>query len=79
MKPVLSFAPMTLHEIIKRFGGPTAVGNHLGIRSQAVSLWMRRGQIPMARVPALVTWSRKRRLGLTAQQLRPDIKWGSMK
>lgn len=71
--------PMTVNEIVQRFGGPTAIGNHLGIRSQAVSLWMRRGKVPVARVPELVTWSRKRRLGLTAQMIRPDIAWGSMR
>jgi DNA-binding transcriptional regulator YdaS (Cro superfamily) len=70
---------MTTNEIIKRFGGPVNLAHYLGIRSQAVSLWASKDRIPMARVPELVRVSRLLRLGLRAEDLRPDIDWAALK
>jgi DNA-binding transcriptional regulator YdaS (Cro superfamily) len=70
---------MTTSEIISRFGGPVNLANYLGIRSQAVSLWASKDRIPMARVPELVRVSRLLRLGLRAEDMRPDIDWDALK
>ena len=70
---------MTTSEIISRFGGPVNLAHYLGIRSQAVSLWASKDRIPMARVPELVRISRLLRLGLRAEDMRPDIDWAALK
>ncbi len=70
---------MNTREIVNRFGGPVALAHHLGIRSQAVSLWGSKGRIPMARVPELVRISRLLKLGFRAEDLRPDIDWAALK
>ena len=70
---------MTTNEIIKRFGGPVNLASYLGIRSQAVSLWASKDRIPMARVPELVRVSRLLRLGLRAEDMRPDVDWAALK
>jgi len=70
---------MTVSEIIQSLGGPAAVGRHLGIRGQAVSHWMRKGQVPVDRVPSLVRLSKKLRRGLRADVIRPDIDWAAIK
>lgn len=63
------------HDIIRRLGGPRALGRLLGIRSQAISGWMRRGRIPMDRVPTLLGIAQAKGIQLTAYELRPDIPW----
>lgn len=70
---------MNLPEIIHRLGGPAAIGRHLDIRGQAVSHWLRKGQVPVDRVPALLRLAKTKRLGLRASQLRPDIDWAAVK
>ena len=70
---------MNSREIINRFGGPVSLSIKLGIRSQAVSLWASKDRIPMARVPELVRVSRLLRLGLRAEDMRPDIDWAALK
>lgn len=70
---------MTVEKIIRSLGGPTIVGTHLGIRSQAVNHWMRLDRVPVDRVPALVRLARKRKVSLRAEQLRPDIDWAAVK
>ncbi len=70
---------MTTSEIINLFGGPVNLAYYLGIRSQAVSLWGSKNRIPMARVPELVRVSRLLRLGLRAEDMRPDIDWAALK
>lgn len=70
---------MTANEIIKRFGGPVNLAYYLGIRSQAVSLWASKDRIPMARVPELIRISRLLRLGLRAEDMRPDVDWAALK
>jgi len=78
MKTTLSCRPMNSREIISRFGGPVSLSLKLGIRSQAVSLWASKGRIPMPRVPQLLRISRAMRLGLRAQDIRPDIDWEAL-
>lgn len=70
---------MTAQEIIQKLGGPVLVGRSLGIRSQAVSQWSMKNSIPVARVPEMVRLSRKKRLGITAYHMRPDLDWAAIK
>lgn len=66
---------MTVSEIIKYLGGPAAVSRQLGVRSQAISLWSIKNQIPLERVPALLQVARDRGVVLSAADLRPDYQW----
>lgn len=66
---------METKDIIADLGGPVAVGRHLGISSQAVSLWDR---IPLERVPALLDMAKDLGKPLTAQQMRPDYPWADV-
>lgn len=70
---------MTTREIIQRFGGPVKLAALLGIRSQAISLWSSKDSIPVARVPQLERIARGMRLGLRAEQMRPDIDWSVLR
>ena len=74
-----SIAAMTVQEIIRKLGGPVAVGRHLEIRSQAVSHWSTQNRIPAERVPQLVRLARKMRVKVTATQMRPDLDWAALK
>lgn len=66
---------MNVSEIVKRLGGPVSIGRHLGIRSQAVSLWIRKDRIPADRVPQLERLARQIGSDVRAEQMRPDIEW----
>jgi DNA-binding transcriptional regulator YdaS (Cro superfamily) len=66
---------MTTRDIITALGGPAAVGRALGIRTQAVSRWLRKGRVPLERVPALLALAAQRGLALTARQVREDFDW----
>lgn len=70
---------MTVKDIVRSIGGPVAVGRQLGIRSQAVSLWIRANRIPAERVPALERMCRERGLDIRAEQMRPDVEWGVLR
>jgi DNA-binding transcriptional regulator YdaS (Cro superfamily) len=76
---VLSSAPMTVEQIIRSLGGPAVVGRYLGIRGQAVSHWIRLGQVPVDRVPGVLRLAKKQRVQLRAEQVRPDIDWAALK
>lgn len=69
----------TTHDIVRRLGGPCELGRKLGIRSQAISGWVRRDRIPMDRVPTLLGLAREQGINLTAYELRPDIPWYTLK
>lgn len=69
---------MDIRDIIAALGGPAEVGRALGIRSQAVSLWLRRGRVPLERVPDLIALGAQRGLTLTARQLREDFAWDAV-
>ena len=66
---------MNVSEIVKSLGGPVSIGRHLGIRSQAVSLWIRKDRIPADRVPQLERLARQLGSDVRAEQMRPDIEW----
>jgi len=66
---------MTTAEIIKTLGGPASIGRQLGIRGQAVSLWIRAGRIPVDRVPQLERIAKQLGAPVRAEQMRPDVEW----
>jgi DNA-binding transcriptional regulator YdaS (Cro superfamily) len=70
---------MNVAQIISVLGGPAAVGRQLGIRSQAVSLWIAKGRIPIQRVPDLLRMADRLHLQLKAAALRPDVDWDAVR
>lgn len=70
---------MTTHDIISQLGGPAAVARDLGIRCQAVSLWVRKARIPADRVPALERRARALGVAVRAEHMRPDIDWSALR
>ncbi len=66
---------MTVRDFIKALGGRTAVSQRLGVRPQAISLWLSSEQIPLERVPALLRMAADRRVPVTAEDLRGDYDW----
>jgi len=70
---------MTVKDIIKNIGGPVAVSRRLGIRSQAVSLWIRANRIPVDRVPTLERMCRELGLNVRAEHMRPDVDWAAIR
>lgn len=69
---------MTLHTFLFLLGGPTIVGRKLGIRPQAVSLWVLNKRVPAARVPALIRMARERGVDISPAMLRSDIDWSGL-
>ena len=70
---------MIVKEIITTLGGPAAIARHLGVTSQAVSLWVIKQRIPADRVPALEALAREAGLPIRAEQMRPDIAWSALR
>lgn len=70
---------MTAQDIIKSLGGPTTVARHLGVRSQAVSLWTSKNRIPAERVPALEALARELGADARAEAMRPDVDWAVLR
>ena len=66
---------MKVSEIVKMLGGPCRLSKEFGIRSQAVSLWIRKNRVPAERVPTLERIARENGLTLYAEQIRPDVEW----
>lgn len=70
---------MNVSEIVRTLGGPVLLSRHLGIRSQAVSLWIRKNRIPAERVPDLERIAREVGADVRAEQMRPDVNWGVLR
>lgn len=70
---------MQVDEIIRTLGGPARLGRRLGIRSQAVSLWVSKGRIPTSRVPQLERLARELGVPVRAEVMRPDIEWSVLR
>lgn len=69
---------MQVKELITSLGGPAAVGRRVGVRSQAVSLWVANGQVPLDRVPALLRMAAELSVPVNAEDLRPDVDWAAV-
>ncbi len=69
---------MQVKELISALGGPAAVGRRVGVRSQAVSLWMANDQVPLERVPAVLRMAAERNVAVNAEDLRPDMDWAAV-
>ncbi len=70
---------MNTHDIIRELGGPVNLSRRLGIRSQAVSLWARKGRIPAERVPQLERVALEIGSPLRAECMRPDVDWAVLR
>jgi DNA-binding transcriptional regulator YdaS (Cro superfamily) len=70
---------MNISEIVKTLGGPTKIGRALGIRPQAVSLWVIHSRIPSDRVLSLIRIAKERGVDLTPEQLRSDLDWAALR
>ena len=70
---------MKINQIIRELGGPVSVGRHLGIRSQAISLWVIKDRIPAERVPQLERLARQIGSRVRAEHMRPDVDWGVLR
>jgi len=51
---------MTAQDLIDSLGGPTAVGNAIGIRMATVSAWSQRGRIPVIYWDGLIKFAKTR-------------------
>lgn len=69
---------MTMKQTFTLLGGPTKIGKALGIRPQAVSLWMIRNQIPFERIPSLISIGRNHGIQLTPEDLCSDVNWDAL-
>ena len=70
---------MNIKEIVTALGGPTKIGATLGIRPQAVSLWVIHDRIPTARIPSLIRIAKGRGIHLTPEELRADLDWAALR
>ena len=68
---------MTMKQTFAALGGPTKIGNALGIRPQAVSLWVIRNQIPFKRIPSLISIAKSEGIELNPEDLCSDINFDS--
>lgn len=59
-------------------GGPSQIGRHLGIATQAVSLWVSKGKIPVARVPAMVRMAKDKGLNFGPETFCPGLDWPAL-
>ena len=62
-------------EIITKLGGPTAVGEALGVTPQAISIWLAKGRIPLERVDEVLHVARDKGIKLKATDIRDDFDW----
>ncbi|MDX1467284.1 MAG: DNA-binding protein [Halomonas sp.] len=68
-------ADTTLEQLITDCGGPTAVGNALGIKAQSICDWMEKGRLPWTELDGRTAYSdriaKMQQTGkLTARQIR---------
>ncbi len=54
--------------VINRLGGPTRAAERLGLKRTTVTMWRKRGVIPVAHVPAVSAAT-----GVPRHELRPDL------
>lgn len=54
------------------------MSQRLGVRPQAISLWLSNGQIPLERVPALLRMAADRQVAVNAEDLRGDYDWAAV-
>lgn len=66
---------MKTKDIICLFGGSCKVARLLGVKSQAVSIWIRKNSIPLKRIPSLEKIAKEKGLPIRAENMRPDIEW----
>lgn len=66
---------MNTQEIINKLGGPTALGEALGVTPQAISIWLAKGRVPLERVDEVLHVARSMNVKLSATDIRDDFDW----
>ena len=66
---------MKTQTIIAALGGPSAVGEALGVTPQAISIWLSKDRIPLERVDELLHVARDKGVNLKATDIRDDFDW----
>ena len=66
---------MKTKDIITLLGGTCKIARLLGVKSQAVSLWIRANSIPLKRIPSLEKIAKEKGLPIRAEDMRPDMDW----
>ena len=70
---------MSVKEVITLLGGTVKIAKLLGIKSQAVSLWIRTNSIPLSRISALEKYSKEQNLPLRAEDMAPNYDWAVLR
>jgi len=70
---------MNVRQIVELLGGTCKLARYIGIKSQAVSIWIRKNSIPLIRVPTLTKLSRQKGLPLRPEDIRPDVDWDALR
>jgi DNA-binding transcriptional regulator YdaS (Cro superfamily) len=70
---------MNAQDLISKLGGPSKVGRLLGIRPQAVSLWVTKTRVPAERVPTLIRLAREQGLNVSPEEFRSDVDWAALR
>ena len=70
---------MDTSQIIRELGGPAHLAKRLGIRPQAISLWVAKKRIPAERVPALERVAVEVGSSIRAESMRPDVDWAALR
>lgn len=55
------------------------MGRLLGIRPQAVSLWVTKTRVPAERVPTLIRLAREQGLNVSPEEFRSDVDWAALR
>lgn len=66
---------MNVQSIITKLGGPANVGRHIGINSQAISIWIAKDVVPLERVDDLLQLAQAIDVPITAKEIRGDFDW----
>lgn len=70
---------MNVKQIVELMGGSCKLARSLGIKSQAISLWIKNNRIPLKRVPTLTRLAKEKGLPLKPEDLRADIDWDALR
>lgn len=66
---------MKTQDIVSALGGPSALGEALGVTPQAISIWLSKGRIPLERVDEVLHVARDKGVKLKATDIRDDFDW----
>ena len=70
---------MTPRELISQLGGPSKIGRLLGVRPQAISLWVTKTRIPAERLPTLIRLAKLQGIEVRPEDFRADVDWAALR